>query len=187
MSKDPWETNKRASYPGWEDEDESIPRDYGPYFAEGRKDSDVHTEHCCIVHGCKYAHRSDRRGCTVASGEKVQSHPCEYCAPWSREWPTTPGLYWLYGYRTRFTMEGALLDKEAPSKAPALYLVEVWNSSGNSPMYVTSGTFVSPEEGGGGFWIPALIPHRPAMPLIHLDGWKPDKPMPAPAAPPKKK
>lgn len=39
-------------------------------------DLDVHTEHCCKRHGCKYA--NDRR-CTVTSGQKTQSHPCETC------------------------------------------------------------------------------------------------------------
>lgn len=41
---------------------------------------DVHTEHCCVRHGCKYGddleHIREIRGeggCTVASGEKVQS------------------------------------------------------------------------------------------------------------------
>lgn len=36
---------------------------------------DVHTEHCCKVHGCKYMDEN----CTVVSGSKKQSHPCEDC------------------------------------------------------------------------------------------------------------
>lgn len=36
---------------------------------------DVHTEHCCLIHGCKYAYED----CTVVSEEKVQSYPCEWC------------------------------------------------------------------------------------------------------------
>ena len=36
---------------------------------------DVHTEHCCKKHGCKY----DDPTCTVANGGKVQSFPCEDC------------------------------------------------------------------------------------------------------------
>lgn len=36
---------------------------------------DVHTEHCCVIHGCKYGDD----GCTVYSGEKEQSYPCEHC------------------------------------------------------------------------------------------------------------
>jgi hypothetical protein len=38
-------------------------------------DRDVHTEHCCKRHGCKY---NDRK-CSVETGKKVQSYPCEYC------------------------------------------------------------------------------------------------------------
>lgn len=37
---------------------------------------DVHTEHCCKEHGCKYG--SDDRACTVANGTP-QSFPCEQC------------------------------------------------------------------------------------------------------------
>jgi hypothetical protein len=42
---------------------------------------DVHTEHCCSKHGCKYGYDIglDERKCSVASGEKKQSYPCEYC------------------------------------------------------------------------------------------------------------
>lgn len=36
---------------------------------------DVHTEHCCIVHGCKYGDDD----CTVTSKRHPQSSPCEYC------------------------------------------------------------------------------------------------------------
>lgn len=35
----------------------------------------VHTEHCCVVHGCKYGHED----CPVANGQKDQSYPCEEC------------------------------------------------------------------------------------------------------------
>jgi len=36
---------------------------------------DVHTEHCCKKHGCKYADAK----CTVTTGKKLQSGPCETC------------------------------------------------------------------------------------------------------------
>lgn len=36
---------------------------------------DVHTEHCCSIHGCKYSDDD----CPVATGKKVQSFPCEAC------------------------------------------------------------------------------------------------------------
>ncbi len=39
--------------------------------------SDVHTEHCCLTHGCKYGNVDNE--CTVVSGEEKQSYPCENC------------------------------------------------------------------------------------------------------------
>lgn len=38
---------------------------------------DSHTEHCCIVHGCKYG--EETIGCTVYDGFHIQSFPCELC------------------------------------------------------------------------------------------------------------
>ena len=38
-------------------------------------DRDVHTEHCCIHHGCKYG----KDDCPVETGQKEQSFPCEAC------------------------------------------------------------------------------------------------------------
>jgi len=35
----------------------------------------VHTEHCCSVHGCKYGEKD----CPVALGLQKQSYPCEFC------------------------------------------------------------------------------------------------------------
>lgn len=40
--------------------------------------TDVHTEHCCLRHGCKYDWHQIG-GCTVTSGKKQQSFPCEHC------------------------------------------------------------------------------------------------------------
>lgn len=39
------------------------------------KEKDVHTEHCCFDHGCKYGDDD----CPVTSGKKEQSFPCETC------------------------------------------------------------------------------------------------------------
>jgi hypothetical protein len=36
---------------------------------------DVHTDHCCLKHGCKYSDKD----CTVRLGKKKQSYPCETC------------------------------------------------------------------------------------------------------------
>lgn len=42
---------------------------------------DVHTEHCCKVHGCKYGYDFDPEynRCSVTNGHKLQSRLCEYC------------------------------------------------------------------------------------------------------------
>lgn len=40
-------------------------------------DRDVHTEHCCAKHGCKYPFTT--KDCSVVSGKKKQSFPCEEC------------------------------------------------------------------------------------------------------------
>jgi hypothetical protein len=42
---------------------------------QGMFSKDVHTEHCCMRHGCKYADID----CTVRSGQKEQSFQCEVC------------------------------------------------------------------------------------------------------------
>jgi hypothetical protein len=38
---------------------------------------DVHTRHCCAIHGCKYCQDDI---CTVTQGLEPQEHPCETCA-----------------------------------------------------------------------------------------------------------
>jgi len=43
-------------------------------------EKDVHTRHCCSVHGCKYGDEE----CTVATLQKPQSYPCEMCE-WEQE------------------------------------------------------------------------------------------------------
>lgn len=47
---------------------------YITYYPEDTTE-DVHTEHCCSRHGCKYG----RDDCPVEAGLKPQSHPCEAC------------------------------------------------------------------------------------------------------------
>ena len=43
---------------------------------------DVHTEHCCLKHGCKYGDED----CTVVTGLAPQSYDCEVC-DWEKEDP----------------------------------------------------------------------------------------------------
>jgi len=40
-----------------------------------KKVKTVHTEHCCIEHGCKY----NKSNCPVYLGYHAQSYPCELC------------------------------------------------------------------------------------------------------------
>lgn len=42
---------------------------------EAMSEKDVHTEHCCRIHGCKY----NDSGCSVANKTKIQSFECEDC------------------------------------------------------------------------------------------------------------
>lgn len=44
-------------------------------YQNRNKPKDVHTEHCCKEHGCKY----DDEDCPVVQGKKEQSFPCESC------------------------------------------------------------------------------------------------------------
>lgn len=53
----------KAEYKTWRRQNHARAR------AEDTSDRDVHTEHCCKEHGCKY---SDRK-CTVVTGKKIQS------------------------------------------------------------------------------------------------------------------
>lgn len=55
---------------------------------------DVHTEHCCLKHGCKY--NDDK--CTVMTKAEIQSYPCQDCKvmTFKRERPIEPGFYWCY-------------------------------------------------------------------------------------------
>lgn len=39
------------------------------------RETDVHTEHCCSIHGCKY----NDPNCSVTTGKRPQSFPCESC------------------------------------------------------------------------------------------------------------
>jgi hypothetical protein len=46
-------------------------------FQEPEKNKDVHTEHCCVRHSCKYG--EDDFYCTVRTKKKRQSFVCESC------------------------------------------------------------------------------------------------------------
>ncbi len=42
--------------------------------------TDVHTEHCCVYHGCCYGDDD----CTVVKKILVQSYPCDLC-DWAKK------------------------------------------------------------------------------------------------------
>lgn len=42
---------------------------------------DVHTEHCCLLHGCKY----NDDNCTVVTMQAIQSYPCEDCDKYHKD------------------------------------------------------------------------------------------------------
>lgn len=45
-------------------------------FRDNGGRTDVHTEHCCLWHGCKYGEDAT---CPVVNEDKPQSHLCEGC------------------------------------------------------------------------------------------------------------
>lgn len=49
------------------------------------KNKNVHTEHCCVEHGCKYGDLD----CPVWLGYQRQSYPCEDCGEFTADspWP----------------------------------------------------------------------------------------------------
>lgn len=65
---------------------EFVRRRHAEALANDHSERDVHTEHCCVRHGCKYGYDhveskeeqdlldSLGKHCTVVSGEKIQSH-----------------------------------------------------------------------------------------------------------------
>jgi hypothetical protein len=74
---------------------------------EDEANRDVHTEHCCLTHGCCY--RNDE--CPVATGKKRQSHPCEMCdgGPYGSPFSQVSRYAWrvdIVGDRLRATYVG---------------------------------------------------------------------------------
>ena len=69
---------------------------------------------------------------------------------WTTQWPTEPGLYWMYSRRF------------AVDKKPTLIFVRVqpWGSS--TPTYVAEGTFLyESETPEGALWQPIIAPELP--------------------------
>ncbi|MEE8112719.1 MAG: hypothetical protein V3T23_00050 [Nitrososphaerales archaeon] len=67
---------------------------------------DVHTEHCCYRHGCKYGDTD----CSVETGRKKQSHPCEECDDEAAN-PIRRALQsFVSAFEGDFVWEGVLVD-----------------------------------------------------------------------------
>jgi len=67
---------------------------------------DVHTEHCCYRHGCKYG----KDDCSVETGEKEQSHPCEQCCEEAAD-PIRSALQsFVDDFEGDFMVDGEIVD-----------------------------------------------------------------------------
>jgi hypothetical protein len=59
-----------------------------------KPEGDVHTEHCCLVHGCKYLYGADdERACSVVNKSKKQAYPCGQ-GPYTCPWDNDPGFWY---------------------------------------------------------------------------------------------
>lgn len=123
------------------------------------EDRDVHTEHCCIHHGCKYGKDPV---CSVMTEAKRQSFPCEDCPPWRAEWPSKPGFYWFWGRTSRHieiepTMHLVAVSKVLKDDKPVL-------------VYLYPAGELAQQFGAHGFWLPARLPDAPVMDLPEPEG-----------------
>lgn len=67
---------------------------------------DVHTEHCCIHHGCKYG-KDDT--CTVMTEQAPQSFPCEACG--FPEFKMEQALKWIVQqFEDNYMLGGVIVD-----------------------------------------------------------------------------
>lgn len=101
---------------------------------------DVHTEHCCFKHGCKYSDKD----CTVRLGRKKQSYPCETCQ-YAKERMSNIGK--LYGaiqklgfYNPEINIHGTA-DREKPVR------VAVYANSDTGTNFVDDGTDIEDAAG----------------------------------------
>jgi len=65
----------------------------------------VHTEHCCIHHGCKY----NDDDCPVETGQLPQSYPCELCE--TRIFKVEQALEdFVRDFESDFVLDGKIVD-----------------------------------------------------------------------------
>ena len=77
---------------------------------------------------------------------------------WTTEWPTEPGDYWFYGWRSKFGFENRLSIRMALVRA-----LFAGQTSVRSLIFVCEGGFMFEREGGRGKWASAELPEPPGM------------------------
>ena len=71
---------------------------------------------------------------------------------WTSEWPIEKGRYWFYGLRDRV------------DTIPKLHIVRVWRDTLDRAVYISSDTFLYPDEGARGKWMRLVEPELPTWP-----------------------
>jgi hypothetical protein len=88
---------------------------------------DVHTEHCCAKHGCKYGSWQGKGPCSVEDGSKPQSYMCEYCADWLEEnWELIQFMREVYDAGRRFGQAEGLRQGYADGRQKGFSLGRRW-------------------------------------------------------------
>jgi hypothetical protein len=99
---------------------------------------------------------ADECTCYLRVGTVDQSDFCVRRAlPWSEEWPTEPGRYWFYGYRSGFAFSAGdgprlFAAKSRPTVATTTDLT-----------IIAEGLLVSRATGARGLWLPLIEPELP--------------------------
>jgi len=85
--------------------------------ARDEEEKDVHTEHCCYRHGCKYG----KDDCSVETGDKQQSHPCEQCCEEAAD-PVRSALQaFVDDFEGDHVWKGEIVDEPRWSPLTSLY------------------------------------------------------------------
>lgn len=80
---------------------------------------------------------------------------------WTGAWPTTPGVYWFYGYP--WGKEKAARQGDKGPDLMCVNVVKILNGEHFRPsvLYVTEGFTISKDEGAIGLWTLCLLPDKP--------------------------
>ncbi|MCK9558588.1 MAG: hypothetical protein M0R50_11185 [Candidatus Cloacimonetes bacterium] len=76
---------------------------------------------------------------------------------WSKEWPTKPGRYWLYGWTSNYI-------KSKRKKKPELMYVDVYEIGieKTSLAFICKGGLIYKRDGADGLWAPIDLPELPS-------------------------